>query len=178
MTAAWDISNQLLAGAAQAESGVIAKAQFLRGLIAAEQGDENRLHEAIAAIAKANDPALRADHAELCGYLVMAERHWEAAVQAFDATAELRRESLDYVSMLQALARAGEASEQRGHPRAAAIYYLRAGRSASQLGRQREAVDWFMRAQLLAREVGDAHILQAVLTHLARLQEREQGQGR
>jgi tetratricopeptide (TPR) repeat protein len=178
MAAAWDISEQLLAGTAEAESGVVAKAQFLRGLIAGERGDEGRLREAIAAIAKANDPALRADHTEIRGYLAMADRHWEAAVQAFDATAELRRESLDYVSMLRALARAGEALEQRGHPRAAAIYYLRAGRSASQLGRQREAVDWLMRAQLLARQAGDARMLQAVLTHLARLQERESGQGR
>jgi tetratricopeptide (TPR) repeat protein len=178
MAAAWDISEQLLAGTTETESGVMAKAQFLRGLIAAEQGDEGRLREAIAAIAKTNDPALRADHAELRGYLAMAERHWEAAVQAFDATAELRRESLDYVSMLRALARAGEASERRGHPLAAAVYYLRAGRSASQLGRQREAVDWLMRAQLLARQAGDVRTLQAVLAHLAWLQEREPGQGR
>jgi hypothetical protein len=178
MAAAWDISEQLLASAAEVDPGVMAKVQFLRGLLAAERGDEGRLRESIAAIEKANDPALRADHAELRGYLAMAERHWEAAVQAFDATAELRRESLDYVSMMRALARAGEASEQSGRQRAAAVYYLRAGRSASQLGRQREAVDRLMRAQLLARQAGDTRTLQAVLAHLARLQERELGQGR
>jgi tetratricopeptide (TPR) repeat protein len=178
MAAAWDISEQLLAGAAEAEAGVMAKAQFLRGLLAAERGDEARLREAIAALAKANDPALRADHAELRGYLAMAEHHWEEAVQAFDATAELRRESLDYVSMIRALVRAGDASERRGRQRAAAVYYLRAGRSASQLGRQPEAVHWLMRAQVLARQAGDARTLQAVLAHLARLQEREPGQGR
>jgi hypothetical protein len=178
MAAAWDISEQLLAGTAEAESGVVAKAQFLRGLMAAERSDEGRLREAIAALAKANDPALRADYTELRGYLAMAEYHWEAAVQAFDATAELHRESLDHVSMMRALARAGEASEQSGRQRAAAVYYFRAGRSASQLGRQREAVDWLMRAQLLAREAGDTRTLQVVLAHLARLQERESGQGR
>ena len=79
--AAWDISEQLLAGAAEAGSGVMAKAQFLRGLMAAERGDEGRLRESIAAIEKANDPALRVDHAELRGYLAMAERHEEAAVR-------------------------------------------------------------------------------------------------
>ena len=178
MAAAWDISAQLLAGAAEAESGVMTKAQFLRGLLAAEQGDESRLREAIAALAKANVPALRADHAELQGYLAMAEGHWEEAVQAFDTTAELRRESLDYISMIRALAKAGDASERRGRQRAAAVYYLRAGRSASQLGRQPEAVHWLIRAQLLARQAGDARTLQAVLAHLARLQERETGQGR
>jgi hypothetical protein len=108
----------------------------------------------------------------------MAERHWEAAVQAFDTTADLRRESLDYIRMMRALARAGEASERHGRQRAAAVYYLRAGRSAVQLGRQREAMDWLMRAQMLARQVGDARTLQAVLAHLARLQEREPDQGR
>jgi tetratricopeptide (TPR) repeat protein len=178
MAAAWDISEQLLAGAAGAESGVMAKVQFLRGLMAAERGDEGRLRESIAAIEKANDPALRADHAELRGYLARAERHWEAAVQAFDATAELRREVLDYISMTRALARAGEASEQSGRQRAAAVYYLRAGRSAAQLGRQLEAVAWLMRAQVLARQAGDTRTLQVVLAYLARLQEREPGQGR
>ena len=178
MAAAWDINEQLLAGAAEAESGGMTNAQFLRGLLAAERGDEERLRESIVAIEKANDPALRADHAELRGYLAMAERHWDEAVQAFDTTAELRRDSLDYISMIRALAKAGDASERRGRQRAAAVYYLRAGRSAAQLGRQPEAVHWLMRAQLLARQAGDAHTLQAVLDHLARLQERELGQGR
>jgi hypothetical protein len=73
--AAWGISEQLLASAAEAEAVVMAKAQFWRGLIAAERGDEGRLREAIAALEKANDPTLHADHAELRGHLAMAERH-------------------------------------------------------------------------------------------------------
>jgi tetratricopeptide (TPR) repeat protein len=176
--AAWDISEQLLARAAEADSGVMARTQFLRGLMAAEVGDGRRLRESIAALETANDPALRADHTELRGYLAMTEGHWEAAVQAFDATAALRRESFDYVSMTRALARAGDASERAGQQQAAAVYYLRAGRSASQLGRKPEAVHWLMRAQLLAKQAGDSRTLQAVLAHLARLQEREPSQGR
>jgi hypothetical protein len=89
--AAWGISEQLLAGTAEATSEVQAKAQFLRGLMAAERGDKVRLQEAVAAIEQANLPELRADHAELRGHLAMTERNWEAAVQAFDAAAELRR---------------------------------------------------------------------------------------
>jgi tetratricopeptide (TPR) repeat protein len=175
--AAWDISEQLLVGAAEAASGIMAKAQFLRGLMAAERGDKVRLQESVAAVETANHPELRADHAELRGYLAMAERNWEAAVQAFDAAAELRRESLDYASMIRALAMAGEASERSERQRAAAVFYLRAGRSASQLDRKREALHWLMRAQLLARQAGDVRTLQEVLAHLARLQEREHGQG-
>jgi tetratricopeptide (TPR) repeat protein len=176
--AAWEISEQLLAGTAEAASGVMAKAQFLRGLMAAERGDKVRLQEAVAAVEQANHPDLRADHAELRGYLAMAERNWEAAVQAFDAAAELRRESVDYASMIRTLAMAGEASERGERQRAAAVFYLRAGRSASQLGRTQDALHWLMRAQLLARQAGDAQTLQEVLTYLARLQEREPDQGR
>jgi hypothetical protein len=80
--------------------------------------------------------------------------------------------------MTRALARAGEASERLERQRAAAVFYLRAGRSAAQLGLQQEAMHWLMRAQSLARQAGDARTLQAVLAHLARLQERGPGQGR
>ena len=86
-------------------------------------------------------------HAELRGYLALAEHSWPAAVQAFDAAAALRRESLDYVSMGRALALAGGASERSGHQRMAAVFYLRAGRSAAQLGRKQEALHWLMQAQ-------------------------------
>jgi hypothetical protein len=176
--AAWDISEELLAGTVEAASGVTAKAQFLRGLMAAERGDTVRLRESVAAIEQANHPELRADHAELRGYLAIAEDHWEPAVQAFDAAAELRREAVDYAGMIRALAMAGEASERSERQRAAAVFYLRAGRSASQLGRTREALHWLMRAQLLASQAGDAHTLQEALAYLAWLQERDPGQGR
>jgi tetratricopeptide (TPR) repeat protein len=167
---AWDISERLLAGAAETtESRVMARTQFLRGLMAAERGDQERLQASLAALEQANHPELRADHAELRGHLAMAERHWEMAVQAFDAAAALRRESLDYASMMRALAGAGEASERSGSLRAAAVFYLRAGRSAAQLGRKQEALHWLMQAQVLARQAGDTRTLQEVLVHLARL---------
>jgi tetratricopeptide (TPR) repeat protein len=173
--AAWSLSEQILARAA--ESGAIARTQFLRGLMAAERTDTARLREAVAATENARRPELRADHAELRGYLAMAERQWGAAVQAFNDAAELRRESLDYASMVRALAKAGEAAEQDRQQRAAAIFYLRAGRSASQLGQKREALHWLTRAQLLARQAGDIRTLEEVRAYLAQLQKREIGQG-
>jgi tetratricopeptide (TPR) repeat protein len=176
--AAWEMSEQLLASAAETEPAVIARAQFLRGLLAAGRSDTARLRQAMAAIETADHLELRADHAELRGYLAMAEHNWQAAVQAFDAAASLRRELLDYVSMGRALALAGDASERGGQQRAAAIFYLRAGRSASQLGRTQEAMHWLMQAQLLARQAGDARTLQEVLAQLARLQGAESEQGR
>jgi uncharacterized protein HemY len=121
---------------------------------------------------------LRADHAELRGYLAIAEHNWPAAVQAFNTAASLRRESLDYVSMGRALALAGAAAERSGQQRLAAVFYLRAGRSAAQLGRKQEAVHWLMQAQSLARQAGDDRTLQEILVHLARLQASEPGQSR
>ena len=176
--AAWDMNEQLLARAAETESDIIARAQFLRGLLAAERRDTARLREAVTALETADHVELRADHAELRGYLAMAEHNWPAAVQAFDTAAALRRESLDYISMGRALALAGDAAERSGQQRTAAVFYLRAGRSAAQLGRKQEAVHWLMQAQSLARQAGDDRTLQEVLAHLARLQESEPGQSR
>jgi tetratricopeptide (TPR) repeat protein len=176
--AAWDVSEELLARAAEMEPEVIARAQFLRGLLAVERRDTARLREAVTAIETADHLELRTDHVELRGYLALAEHNWPAAVQAFDAAAALRRESLDYVSMGRALALAGDASERSGQQRVAAVFYLRAGRSAAQLGRKQEAVRWLMQAQVLARQVGDARTLQEVLAQLARLQGPEPGQDR
>jgi tetratricopeptide (TPR) repeat protein len=176
--AAWSLSEQILAGAPAAAPEVIAKAYFLRGLLATERADSAHLREAIAALEHASNPELRADYAELRGYLALAERNWEVAVQAFDTAAELRRVSLDYASMARALAKAGEAAERNGRQQMAAIFYLRAGRSALQLGQRQEAVDWLKHAQLLAGQTRDAHTLQEVRNHLARLQEHEPDQGR
>jgi tetratricopeptide (TPR) repeat protein len=161
-----------------AEPAVIAKAHFLRSLMATERADTARLREAMTALEHASSPELRADHAELRGYLALAERNWAVAVQAFDTAAELRRMSLDYSSMARALAKAGEAAERNGRQQVAAVYYLHAGRSALQLGQRQEAVDWLKRAQLLARQTGDAHTLQEVRSRLDRLQEHESDQGR
>jgi Tetratricopeptide repeat len=177
-SAAWSLSEQILASAPTAEPEVIAKAHFLRGLMAAERADTARLREAMAALEPASSPELRADHAELRGYLALAERDWEGAVQAFDAAAELRRMSLDYARMARALAKAGEAAERNGRQQVGAVFYLRAGRSAFQLGQRQEAIDWLERAQRLARETGDAQTLQEVRSHLDRLQDHEPDQGR
>lgn len=178
MSAAWSLSEHILASAPTAMPEVIAKTYFLRGLVATERADTAHLRESMAALEHASSPELRADHAELCGYLALAEHDWEAAVQAFDTAAELRRESLDYASMARALAKAGEAAERNGHQQAAAVFYLRAGRSALQLGQRQEAVGWLTRAQLLAGQTGDTHTLQEARNHLARLQEQERDQGR
>jgi tetratricopeptide (TPR) repeat protein len=176
-SAAWSLSEQILASAPTAEPEVIAKVHFLRGLMATERADIARLRESMAALEPASSPELWADHAELRGDLAVAERNWEAAVQAFDTAAELRRTFSDYSSMARVLAKAGDAAERNGRPQLAAVFYLRAGRSALELGQRQEAVDWLTRAQRLATQTGDAQTLQAVRSHLNRLQAHEPNQG-
>jgi hypothetical protein len=64
--------EKLLARAAATEPEVIARVQFLRDLMAAERGDTERLQEVAAALEAPHHAELRADHAELRGYLAMA----------------------------------------------------------------------------------------------------------
>lgn len=177
-SSAWRLSDQILTRA-PVDSAVIARTQFLRGLMAAERADTARLREAVAAMGVVEDTSrieLRADRDELRGYLALAERQWGIAVQAFDAAAEHRRASLDYAGMVRALAKAGEAAERSGRQQAAGVFYWRAGRSAALQGHKQSALDWLRQAQLLARQSGDTRTLQDIRAFLALLRAREQGQ--
>lgn len=176
--AAWRLSDQLLTRV-PAAADVIARTQFLRGLMAAERGDTARLREASVAMEAIDDTRpveLRADRDELRGYLALTEDEWEVAVQAFDAAATHRRASLDYAGMVRVLAKAGEAAERGGRRRAAGIYYWRAGRSAALQGQKQVALDWCSRAESLARQARDTRTLQDIRAFLTLLQKGEQRQ--
>jgi tetratricopeptide (TPR) repeat protein len=175
--AAWRLSDQILTRA-PADAAVIARAQFLRGLMAAARTDTARLREAVAAmdaVATTSRLELRADRDELRGYLALAEGQWGIAVQAFDAAAGHRRTSLDYAGMVRALAKAGDAAARRRDPRTAGVFYLRAGRSAALQGQTQAALDWLRRTQSLARQSGDTRTLQDVMAFLALLRARQHG---
>jgi tetratricopeptide (TPR) repeat protein len=98
---------------------------------------------------------LRADREELVGRLAMAESNWNEAIEAFDSTAEFRRDDFDYNEMVNALALAAWACEQAGKLSEASKRYLRAGRSAARQGENRDALNWLNRAEKLAGEAGD-----------------------
>jgi len=85
----------------------------------------------------------------------MAESNWNEAMEAFDRTAELRRDDVDYSEMANALALAARACEQAGKLSEASKRYLRAGRSAARQGENRDALNWLNRAEMLAGEAGD-----------------------
>jgi len=152
---AWLLTDKILLGPNQLSEAVQSKTHFLRGLIAGEWDDINQLRQEITSLGEPSTVGLRADREELVGRLAMAEGNWNEAVEAFDRTAELRRDDFDYSEMANALALAAWACEQAGKLSEASKRYLRAGRSAARQGENRDALNWLNRAEKLAGEAGD-----------------------
>ena len=168
---AWKMSDQILAAAPPASSIVLSKTHFLRGLIASQQADTDKLREAIASIGQPKLPQLLADRYELSGHLSMAEQHWDEAIKAFEEAADLRREAREYRGMVKVLALAAKASEKAGHARQASIRYLRAGRSAALQGQFDDALMWLSRAAQIAKSAGEEPIVQKARILLREVQE-------
>jgi tetratricopeptide (TPR) repeat protein len=168
---AWKITDQILSTEAQASSVVNSKTYYLRGLIASKQGDKDQLLEAITALGQPKQAQLRADYQELVGHLAMAEQNWDAAIEAFDFSAKLRRETLDYRGMVNVLALAGSASEKAKRAKEASIRYLRAGRSAGLQGLFDDALKWLNRAEQIASTANEAQIAREARIYLQQVQE-------
>jgi len=152
---AWQLTDKILLDPSGLSEAVQSKTHFLRGLIAGEWDDINQLRNEIASLGKPSTVGLRADREELVGRLAMAESNWNEAIEAFDSTAELRRDDFDYSEMVNALALAAWVCEQAGKLSEASKRYLRAGRSAARQGENRDALNWLNRAEKLAGEAGD-----------------------
>ena len=167
---AWRITDQILSAPGLAPVTVAGKTHFLRGLIADQRGDSDQLGREIEVLARSIDTGGRADHEELTGRLARAAGNWPAAIEAFDETARLRRQDRDYHEMAQALALAADACRQDGHPKRAAVRYLRAGRSAAQQGNDPEAKEWLNRAVELAGQAGDESLEEEARSYLKGLQ--------
>ena len=166
------ITDQILSASIPESSVIHRRTHFLRGLIAAEQGDLDGLRAAITALGQPQEPRLRADRHELLGRLAMAEQNWDAAGAAFDRAADLRREAIDYREMVRALVWGGEASEKAGHHREAGIHYLRAGRSAFFQNQFDDARKWLNRAAQLAETAGDDQIIREARIFLEQIEAR------
>ena len=152
---AWQLTDMILQDASRLSGAVQSKTHFLRGLIASEWDDIHRLRAEIALLGKPSEAGLQADREELVGRLAIAEGNWSEAIEAFDRTAEFRRDDFDYSEMVSALALAAWSCEQAGQLSGASKRYLRAGRSAAQQGEKLNASNWLTRAEILAGEAGD-----------------------
>ena len=169
--AAWNMTDEILAAMPPASSIVQIKTHYLRGLIASQQGNTDRLREAIGSIGQPDLPLLRADRHELLGHLAIAEQNWNEAFSAFEAATDLRREALDYRGMIKSIALAAKASEKAGHAAEASVRYLRAGRSAALQGQFDDALNWLNLAEQTASNAGEAQIVQEARIYLQELNE-------
>lgn len=152
---AWQLTEMILLDANRLSGAVQSKTHFLRGLIAGERGDIDQLRGEIAALGTPSTAGLQADREELVGRLATAQSAWNEAIEAFDRTAEFRRDDFDYSEMANALALAAWACEQAGQLSEASKRYLRAGRSAAQQGEKDPASKWLTLAEKIAGEAGD-----------------------
>lgn len=151
------------------ESVVVARATYLRGMIAADNGDRAAVAQALAKIGNPDAVSLRADRSELMGRLRLLEGDHGGAMAAFQETADLRRERHDYPGVARALASAAYAAEAAGLMTDAADLYLRAGRSAATLKRHDEAQKWLRKAETIAAQTGQTDVVDAARHHIATL---------
>jgi hypothetical protein len=138
------------------DADAVARATFLRGLIADDRGDGAGLATAADALTSARTPPFEADSAELSARLALRRGDLAHAREQAAHAAGLRQATLDYRGLARALAIEGVAVERAGDKIAAADLFLRAGRSAAAQGDKTSARDWLRRATSLApgRPVG------------------------
>jgi len=132
------------------DADAIARATFLRGLIADDKADEAGLATASDALTTATTPPFEADSAELSARLALRRGDPTRAREQAAHAAGLRQATLDYRGLVRALAIEGVAVERAGDKIAAADLFLRAGRSAAAQGDKTSARDWLRRAMSLA----------------------------
>jgi len=168
---AWALTDKIISDAPNSQAA--RRAQFLRGMIAADQGDTVRLRVAIAELDPTTDDRLKADRLELSGHLARIEKRYDNSVDAFVEAARLRSVGSDYRGTVRALASAGEAAEAAGQDSQASVHYLRAGRSALQQGARVRARELLTRARTLAEEVGDTETAREAQIYLTQLEESE-----
>jgi len=132
------------------DADAVARATFLRGLIADDRGDEAGLATTADALTTAKTPPFEADSAELSARLALRRGDPARARERAAHAAGLRQATLDYRGLARALAIEGVAVERAGDKIAAADLFLRAGRSAAAQGDKTSARDWLRRAMSLA----------------------------
>ena len=138
------------------------RAWFIRGLVAADQGDRGTLGQAIAALKTTKSADLEADRLELRGRATMLDGRPSDALADVDRAAANRQQALDYRGMARALSQAGEACVRLDRTADAANYFLRAGRSALLQGDTRLALPLLKRAEELAAQSGQTGIVDEV----------------
>lgn len=126
------------------DPATLAKASYVRGLIADARGDRAGIAAALAAFGQPKHPSpdWQADHDELTARLALLDGRYRQAARYAQAAADLHRAQLQYAEMADTLALAAEAMRRAGAPREAADLFLQAGESAAARGNAAAAVPW------------------------------------
>jgi hypothetical protein len=144
------------------DPNTVARAWFIRGLIAAQRADRAGLAQAIAALPPSKEPDLQADRDELLGRQALLDGKPAEALALLEQSATGRQLALDYRGMARALALAGEAAVGAGRSSDAADLYLRAGRSALLQGDTATALPLLKQAEDLARQTNQPSIVEEI----------------
>jgi hypothetical protein len=166
-----DAEADRLAARAQAgasSAATVARASYVRGLVADKRRDPAGLSAALAQYDRVKAPTtdIQADRDELLARLSLLRGQYRTAAIQAQRAADLRRTRLDYRAMAGALALAAEAMQRAGAPQDAADLYLQAGESAASRGDTRSASRWLARAMRLAGSSPTRHTAQTALTAL------------
>lgn len=145
------------------------QAWLIRGTLAAEAGQPAAARVALKEARRrlTDDPALRAGVAGLAGLVALAEKKPADAALSFDKETAFLQQAARWSDMAESLRRAGEAYEQAGQSRDAALRFFRSARSLAGQGRWVPALQAAERALTFAHAVED----EALAADTARLVE-------
>ena len=161
------------AQATASDPATVARASYVRGIVADARGDTPGLAAALSMFQSPEGgkhqpaPEWRADRAELAARLALRRNDATDAAASALAAADLRRETLDYAGMAQALVLAARARQLQGNASQAADLYLQAGESAAARGDKANGRAWLKQATMPGASLATAGAARQRLAHVA-----------
>lgn len=133
----------------------IARASYVRGLIAYGRNDAAGVGAALAGFGQPKQPSAdwQADHDALNARLELLRGNNQQAAGLARQAADIERTRQDYNDMADALALAALATQRAGLPNDAADLYLQAGQSAAARGDRDMAIPWLRQAQMTGADL-------------------------
>ena len=172
-----DPEADVLAARAQATASspaTVARASYVRGLIAETRGDAAGISAALAGFGQPRPPSAdwEADRDELTARLDLLHGQYRTAAIGAQHAADIHRAQLNYRAMAETLALAAKAMQRAGSPQDAADLYLQAGESAAARGDAVSAARWL--AQVMRPGINPAtrHAAQDTLATLQKAPSR------
>lgn len=156
------------AQATASDPATVARASYVRGLIAYGRGDQAGIVAALEGFGQPKKPGddWQADHDELTARLDLLRGQYGPAAMLAQQSADLHRTHLEYSDMADMLALTALATQLAGAAREAADLYLQAGESAAARGDRASAVPWLRLAQMPGADLATQHTARTTLAKL------------